>query len=230
MERLLEEVWSLREKCSKFQDEIISIIKADQEDIRVGCFGMIFNQVTQTYELLRLYYEIWRNPSLFGYKIPSNSQEIEQVRKENTERCIMATKWLFIGALSSIEYSMKETIKLYPKSKIYSWFSNRVKQGKRVYLSGIIEKSVEYGLIDESKKHIWMCLIKVRNTVIHNNAIADENANYQIGDLIVSFREGQMLRGKLDFFVRLTDVVVNEYYHWLRQLININNRNIITKN
>ena len=85
----------------------------------------------------------------------------------------------------------------------------------------IVQKSVEYGLIDENREQIWECLIEVRNAVVHNNARADKDADYPIRDFIVSFRIGQELRGGLDFFVRLTDVAVDEYYYWVNQMLKL---------
>ena len=64
----------------------------------------------------------------------------------------------------------------------------------------------------------WDVLIVVRNLVVHSNAVADRDEVLRIGDMEIHFRKGQMLRGKLDFFVKLIDYAVEGYRYMLEAL------------
>lgn len=64
----------------------------------------------------------------------------------------------------------------------------------------------------------WNGLIRIRNLVVHNNAIADQNELLRIGDMEICLRERQMLREKLNFFVKLIDYAVDSYRYTLEAL------------
>ena len=206
MKMLINEVENLREKCSRYGDEANSMLKGSLLGTGSGCFGMIFNHATLTLELLDHYYRIWRKPTIITTR---DIEDLERSKKENAERCILITKWLFIDSISSIEFSMKESIKLCPNTLFK-------KKGKRVYLSSIVKKSKSIHLMGNDSIKAWNLILRVRNLVVHNNAIADQNGQYQIKDITISLIEGKMMKGKLDFFVKLTDMAVDEYYSWLK--------------
>ncbi|GAH64662.1 unnamed protein product, partial [marine sediment metagenome] len=60
MEQLVKKVAKLREKTRQYGDEISKLlgISPDASDPRSGCFGMVFNHLTLTLELLDYYYRI----------------------------------------------------------------------------------------------------------------------------------------------------------------------------
>jgi hypothetical protein len=177
---------------------------------------MIFNGSTLVAELLSHYFELWKFPLAHGVK----AEDIESSRKENAKRCIMVTKWLFVEALSTIEYCMKETMNLYPNNRLAKWYHKEKQQKKRwIYLRSIIEKSNQIGIVNDGDYECWNCIRDVRNSIVHNNAIANQNKTYQVGGTAVSFIKGKMLRGKLDFFVKLTDKAIDLYYLWITIVI-----------
>lgn len=55
----------------------------------------------------------------------------------------------------------------------------------------------------------------MRNIIVHNNGIADKNVKYKINDLEIVFEENKMTKGKLDTFVKLTNIAVDLYYSWV---------------
>lgn len=59
----------------------------------------------------------------------------------------------------------------------------------------------------------------MRNLVVHNNAIADKDEAYTIGDLNVTLIRGKMTRGKLDFFVNLVEHSIESYNTWINNLV-----------
>lgn len=213
MNELLRQLSDLRDKCIKYHDEVNNKLGTDNE-IKAGCFSMIHNNVIMTFELLNFYKMIWENPEKFGLKIPRTNEDLERTKKENAERIIEATKCLFIKSLSSIEYCAKETIKD-KKHPLHSWYQKQKSKNGRIYLSGIANKSYKKGLIDEQQKECWDCLIYMRNIIVHNNGIADDDKKYRINDLEIIFEKDKMTRGNLDTFVKLTDIAVDLYHCWI---------------
>jgi len=175
---------------------------------------MIFNNTTLTLELLTYYFKIWKRPPP-----PSlSSDEIERLRKENAQRVLTITKWAFVSALSLIEYSAKETLKII-KDKSFKQLREKLQQDEPVYLRTIMKKSQETKLIDEKQYKTWKTLIKIRNVIVHNNAIADINAKFEINDMKITFIKGEMLKGKLDFFVKLLEITIDHWKKWLHEFL-----------
>ena len=210
MERLIKQLWSLRHKCKRYGDNLDTIIRRPSDsDFRRACFAMIFNSTTLTLELLSYYYEKWKGPFV------ETREEIRRKKEENAQRCIAITKMQFISSISSIEYCVKETINLNPKHSLAKWSRKQ----KRIYLSSIMKKSKRIGLINNKQHGFWECILKVRNVIVHNNGIADFDKTYQIDGITVSFVKGKMLKGKLDFFVKLTDKAVDLFHSWIMKFV-----------
>lgn len=93
--------------------------------------------------------------------------------------------------------------------------------GHFIYLRRIISNSEKRELIDDKAKEEWHGLIQIRNCIVHNNAISDHDANYVIGELSVVTTKNKMLRGKLDFFLTLTEAAVDRYFAWVKALITV---------
>lgn len=76
----------------------------------------IFNTLTLTLELLNYYYNVWAS-----YDTSKLSpEEIEGKRRENAERVIEITKWAFVHAMSIIEFSIKNAVKIIDTSMLKS--------------------------------------------------------------------------------------------------------------
>jgi len=179
---------------------------------------MIFNKATMVAELLSYYFEIWKNPLMHGIKV----EDVKRAREENAERCIEVTKWLFINSLSAIEYCMKEAMNLHSNHPLAKWYCKQQQQSKRVYLRGIVTteaNSKRIGIVKDTDYEFWKCMVDVRNSVVHNNAVADQNTTCQADGAVISFVKGKMLRGKIDFFVKLTDKAIDLYYSWITHVI-----------
>lgn len=206
MKTLLELISNIRKKSEKYGKWLERLNPS-----LPNAFNMIFNDITLTLELLSHYYNVWSKPSS-GIK----EEEFEQLREENAERILKITKWAFVSALSSIEYCLKETLKV-ARGRITSIpqlkeLRRDLLAGTRVYLRRITRQCRRAGIIDDEQYRVWECLIEVRNAIVHNNAIADRNIEYRINDIMVTFSRGKMLRGKLDFFTKLLKIAIDQYY------------------
>lgn len=214
MERLVREVLNLRQKCHRYGDDIDSILgKPTIPDPRSRCFAEMFNYATLTVELLSYYYSQWRS-----IHIRATEEDLKRSKEENAERCKTITKMQFILSISSIEHNAKESILLCQKTPLVRWYRRQQQQKRRIYLSGIMKKSNQIGMVSNKDLESWDCILGVRNSVVHNNAIADQDKTYQIDGMTVSFVNGKMLRGKLGFFVQLTDKAAELYYSWVQKL------------
>ena len=208
---ILKSIADIRERLKEYGDWF-----AKAKPMLPNAFNMIFNHTTMTLELLSYYYGIWsRAPPSVG------EEEIKRMKKENAERVLEVTKWAFVFALSSMEHSLKELLKA-DEHATSAQHLQRLRRtllaGGRVYLSTIAKSCRKAGIISDEQHGVWRCLIEVRNAVVHNNTIADRDVKYRVGDLTVTFSRGKMLRGKLDFFVRLLEAAV-EHYHTLLQAL-----------
>lgn len=213
MQVLIDNVIRIRAKCQQYGKELETNLgpKLVPNDPRCGCFAMIFNKSTLTLELLNYYSQIWKQT--FG----GAKEAIEQARKENAERCVELTKLLFIGSMSSIEFSAKESIKLHPKSAVAQAIIN-LAATHRIYLSHVVRESSNKGLITKQEKDKWDHLIWVRNLMVHNNGIADTDDVYIIDAVTLNLEKGKMVQGKLGTFTNLVDSSVELYNSWIKSL------------
>ncbi len=214
MKLLLNQVATLRKKSKQYKDEITQLLDIPQSDSdpRHNCFSDIFNNLTLTLELLSYYHSIWSNPP-----IKVTQEEIVRKKQKNAERCIIILKWLYIQTLSSIEYNIKESVKLYGDK---SPASNLIKNNSRIYLGTIINNSFKDELINNDEIKDWKKLIFIRNCIVHNNAISDRDKSFTINGLNVVTHENKMMQGKLNFFAVLTEVAIDRYFTWAKALIN----------
>lgn len=81
-----------------------------------------------------------------------------------------------------------------------------------------MEELKDRGCITDEACKAWEALIEVRNSIVHNNAIADEDKTYRIGDAEIRFEKGRMLKGPLNFFIKLIEYAVENYKVTLKVL------------
>ncbi len=142
---------------------------------------------------------------------------VEQLRNENGERCIEQTKMLFIGVLSSIEFCAKQSVKLLSTTPLGKVMGVKGAK-KRVYLNDIIQESHKLGIVSTAEKYKWERLIWIRNSVVHNNGIAEADDEYTIDGVTLTLTNGQMVTGKLDTFTNLTRSSLELYREWVNKL------------
>jgi hypothetical protein len=139
MDKLIEEVMTLRKKCKDIGLAIQEKLGTDDRDPRHGCFAKIFNTSTLTVELLSYYSNRWKR------QVIGSKQELEERKRENAERVIMITKMHFIECMSAIEFCMKEKLKLFQNNSLSKWYAKKLDNSKRVYMRAIVHKSEETG-------------------------------------------------------------------------------------
>lgn len=215
MEKLIKQVWETRNICKEYHEKLDKVleIKNGKIDFRTGCFGMIFNQATLTLELLGYYYKIWRRPNISLYL--TEEKKKQQIVKENSERCMEISKMLFISSMSSIEFSIKNSILLYPRSRLYKFYIKQQKRKKFISLGNILNESKYFMDIKEYK--LWEFLRVVRNSTVHNNSISDRSMKIKINGRKFEIKKDKMMQGKLDHYIFLTKEAIDRYYNWIKK-------------
>jgi len=206
MEEILQNYIDLRKKSQNYGNNL-----ATSKPTIENVFGMIFNNATTVLEILDNYFGFWKK------QYTGTPQEIDESKKQNAERIMAVTKWSFTHAISSLEYSAKEIIKNTSRTEFQD-LKNRLQNGRRVYLSGIMEKSKDSQLITSNDYDLWDGIIFLRNCLIHNNGIADKDDTLTIRQMNINCENGKMIQGNLDIFYNLTDTSVDLYNDWLQKI------------
>jgi hypothetical protein len=200
LKEVLEEVLELRAAGERFQVDLAQKHGAGEGGAPLGAFGMVHNDATMAFELLNFYFDLW------GKLRPGPDTEVARVKRENGERVVNISKWLFVQTLSAIEYSAKTACAaeagLLPLG------------GGRIYLRKIVESSRQEGWINDQESQDWDGVVEIRNSVVHNNAIADVNRNVVLPNTTLELVDGEMIRGDLLSFVRLTSWSVEAFSRW----------------
>ena len=152
--------------------------------------------------------------------------ESERVRRENAEKVIEITKWAFVHAMSIIEISVKDAVRSIDPNILKSIETRKSGSRKRVfiYLRDVVKELENRESLSNVMYDNWVTLIIIRNLVVHNNAIADSDMVLHIDSVEIRLRAGQMIRGKLDFFIKLIDYAVESYRRTLEALLSSKSR------
>jgi len=192
--------WELREISKAHGNEVAQFFSIATHEHPAGFFSMVFNNITLTIELLNYYERLWSNIK------PSSSINVEEAKKQNAERVIMIQKMSFIEIMSSFEFCSK---RLAQERSKFGRFSGRI------YLSKIMSKTKDIGLINDTKLTLWNGVIRLRNTLVHNNGISEETATYSYPDFIIQVTDGKMTQGKLNLFGLIIKWVLIESQDWI---------------
>lgn len=188
--------------AAEHQVQLAKELNISEHDHPIGAFGMCYNSAVLSFELLGFYYTFWQN-----MQVPQS--KIEETKKENAERVIEITKWLFIHCMSCIEHNAKEFVKQ----------DTRFNFSGRIYLKSIIKQSLNLGLISQNDYDIWTKIIFIRNSTVHNNSICENNETLTLPSLTIQMHTNQMLEGPLSVYLSLTEWIINAFYNWCKVTI-----------
>jgi predicted nucleic acid-binding protein len=205
MREVIELVDRIRVRSAQSHEELARTHGIRLEDPPLGAFGIVHNTAVMTLELLDFYHRTWSSIP------PSSVPDPEATRQENAERVMLVTKSAFIMCLSGFEFSAKQALTRYP---------GRLQlPAGRIYLRAIMRASAKKGLITADTDNLWTGAIAVRNCLVHNNGIADEDAEYKFPDVTVRLESGKMPQGTLKFFPSLTNWTVTAFADWCRAFL-----------
>ncbi len=200
MADVLQRVATIRAKGLQYQNELATRFGIPLGDPPIGGLGICHNTATLTLELLSFYNDIWAKID------PKTVTNAAQARQQNAERVMLVTKAFYILALSGFEFAAKNGLPLRSNKLMLG--------GGRIYLGSIMGASRDANLISQNTFELWSGAIELRNTLVHNNGIADRTATYQFPDVKIELRQGQMATDGLLFFAALTDWATDSFRDW----------------
>lgn len=203
MKDIVKSYWDLRDKAKRHGDEIAGLFHVQPHELPANVFAMAFNDITIALELLDHYYKIWGDPTT---KVSTTREE---AIKQNAERVVAIHKMVFIGIMSSFEFCGKQVVNQSPYLGTFKG---------RIYLRMIMEMSKAKKIISDSNFNLWEGIINLRNTMVHNNGIAEINMVYRYPKCELKMSTGKMTQGNLFLFHSLTDWVLDAIKDWFTAL------------
>jgi hypothetical protein len=82
-----------------------------------------------------------------------------------------------------------------------------------------MRNSADAGLISATDRERWDGAIRLRNTLVHNNGIAEETAVYSYPDVTLQLADGQMAQGDLRLFPYMAIWVTEAFASWSDSLL-----------
>ena len=174
-----------------------------------NCFVFIQKHAMAAHDLLKHYGVDW------------SGVEILLKTDEYAQRLTLVAQSAFIFSLSAVEYFLKLIIKKSRKGPLVDWVElERAKEEKkgrkfRIYLSGIMKESKRNELIDKFQHDSWKGMIGLRNVIMHNNAVVDEDTTFKIGGLVIETKAGKMVRHPLMNRPKTIKVLVSLTRTWI---------------
>ena len=168
-----------------------------------NCFVFIQKHTKSASDLLKYYRIHWLEI------------EILLETDEYVERLMWITRAAFIFSLSSVEYCLKSLIKKSRKGPLVEWKSKMQERDHWIYLRGIMNESKGKALIDESQHVSWTGMIELRNVIMHNNAIVDEDTTFKIGGITIQTKAGEMVSYHAFFRPMIIKVLVSMTRTWI---------------
>ncbi|MFP3976019.1 MAG: hypothetical protein ACLFVK_07355, partial [Dehalococcoidia bacterium] len=104
MDDVIRLYWDLRRTSERNGNEIARTLSITHHEHPAGFFGMAFNNITLTLELLDFYKCLWAKLT------STNCADLEEARAQNGQRVIMIQKMSFIEIMSSFEFSAKRIV------------------------------------------------------------------------------------------------------------------------
>jgi hypothetical protein len=203
MQEFIDELARLRSQSGALASDLAKKHKIPATEQPIGALGMSFNYLTAALEHTSHYQVAWGKASTDGL----TAEEIASKRGQNGERLVMLSKTAFVWCMSSVEYAMKTAMGLYP-----GVLGEPI---KNLYLGQVIELSAKRGLIDDARRPLWYGANKIRNRLVHNNGIGDENREWKFSDaLTITMRDGEMIRGTIMTFPHLIGWLIVAFADW----------------
>lgn len=177
--------------------------------------GVIHNETMLVFEILNCYNFLWTHPSVLV--IDNRLQNLDHMRIEKARR----------GRITSISKSCFNTIMSMFESDLKKFISNtsnenlkiiqiKLKDKKRVQLSEILESIYKAKLITQDQYTEILGITRIRNILVHNNAIPDNEDDIvkSIKDMFERFKIGETLLARPTVFLELTKKIYNFYNIW----------------
>lgn len=206
MQEFVDLLFNIRSNCTSARDRLSARHSLLHTDVPISAFGMIYNVVTSALEQSSHYANSWGNPT-------SISNETQDGR-ERLQRLMLTSKTMFIWSMSAVEYNSKQAIENIPN------ILTPRRAPRDLYFGEIIKTSADHNLIASAKRPLWFGINKIRNRLVHNNGIANEDLQIDFHDgLRMIMNDRVQMAGNMMTFPRLTSWLVQEYAEWCNEFL-----------
>ena len=120
---------------------------------------------------------------------------------------------LFVGTMSTIEYYFIQSLLLYPELDATKKIKRRGE--RKVHLSNLIVWAKD--MLDDF--YLWDFCIKLRNDIVHFDAIARQSMESPDISYPVIMRQGKQASGLLRSFISLSWVIENGFFKFIMNLL-----------
>lgn len=201
MQDVIALVDQARVRSAQLNDELAQRYGVPPGAMPIAGLNMANMHAVIALELLVHYAEIWARLD------PAHFPDVDETRRENAQRVLEVTKSAFVLSLSAFEFCAKQALAVSP--------GRLPPMNGRVYLRRVVRESVVARIIPNEDDHPWEGLIELRNTVVHNNGIAEKTSTYTIpGAAAICFVAGRMTQGNLKFFAEAQLWAVKAFGRW----------------
>lgn len=166
-----------------------------------------FTSFVQTANHARLAHEVteWYRDHWEGGPEAWQIRRLDEIRE-----CLMIVRRsMLIQTLSAMEYGARVA------TAGYAEFAVRRARGKPLYWANFMNVAAQSSHISEADRNGWEGVIRLRNSVVHNNAIADFTRDYVLPDVLtMHFVDGEMFEGRANALSEMTWWCMHAYARW----------------
>lgn len=211
-------------KLYKLHDLLIEMLNVKEGDTPIKFLAMAFNSIIQDYEIVDYYYSIWNEEKTFKHiSLSKNPSTTSELIEANSQRLINLSKSTFIQIISSLEFCLKSIVLEKFEEETKKKLSK--KKNKDLHLMDVMDIFEEKRIIDENEKKIWRGINTIRNKIVHNNSIAQEDLSFEFEIKNLNFyktdiklpkrsivlKKNEMIQGNLMFFYELIGWIIRKY-------------------
>ena len=190
---MIKELERLKKTCEMFREEMIKI--TGENDIRSKCYDVFID-----------YLDYFKNILIM-------LQKVEREKRRNWGG--KASKQILVSLISAMECSMRKITMMYPYSPLYRRLKkNRNRDNKNFSIREIIYSSADLGIINRSLKHSFENLIEIRNLIVHNNAICQNDGVKIIGDVTIKMKKNDSISITLKDLLGIIRTAIEIFHRW----------------
>lgn len=189
------------DECWSITDQLAAKSGVPDHQPPLSGLNMASSKLVFSAEVIGFYFQHWQMMERQGYR------GTPAILKENEDRIGHIQISTFTSMISSFEAMAKLAL---------ARRRHPLKLGKgRIYLGKVMAESFTLGLIDCSDNSFWIGALKLRNSIVHNNAVAEETMRIVLGDgYHIEFRSKEMTQSTPRKSVLLQLAAIKAYARW----------------
>ena len=146
-------------------------------------------------------------------------------KKEFIERLTIIIWSNFVFNLSSVEFFLKNIIKVSSAGPLVDWLSKKTDDAVKVdkvfwmYLGNIMKESKKKKLVTKAQLNNWDNMFQLRNAIIHNNGVFDKSRELRIGQIKIIADAGNPIDTMLINYPQLMKILIKITRTWIEKYL-----------